>query len=225
MERLAPYGNATPVALFNAQTTLPFPPLRGVPVPDGWANAGAGVVPAFDLRVWAADAVNLSVAEVLAGTLRANAIDETAIDSVTNATNLITEASHGLETGDGPVQLTTSDTLPAGLALATDYWIVKVDANTFRLAASFADALAGTAVEFTDDGTGTHTYTGASAQMISWHSKGFLGTAESGDVVLTARKAYAARVKHDTHTVAYALTATLSGAVATSAEMVPVEGA
>lgn len=74
-----------------------------------------------------------------------------------DTTDICTAASHGLETGDGPVQLTSSGTLPAGLSLATDYWIIKEDANTFKFATSLANALAGTDVDITDTGSGTHT--------------------------------------------------------------------
>lgn len=75
-----------------------------------------------------------------------------------NATEILTSAAHGLKTGDGPVRLTNSGGgLPSGLATATDYWIIRIDANTFYLAASLSAAFAGTAVTFTTDGTGTHT--------------------------------------------------------------------
>lgn len=40
------------------------------------------------------------------------------------------------------VQLTTTTTLPAGLALATDYYVIKVTDSTFQLATSYANAIA-----------------------------------------------------------------------------------
>lgn len=73
------------------------------------------------------------------------------------ATDICTAVAHGLQTGDGPIRLTTTGTLPAGLALATDYYVIKIDADTFKLATSLANAYAGTAVDITDAGTGTHT--------------------------------------------------------------------
>lgn len=72
-------------------------------------------------------------------------------------TNICTAIGHGLETGDGPVQLTTTGTLPAGLTAATDYWIIRLGDDTFSFAESLANAYAGTAVDITDAGTGTHT--------------------------------------------------------------------
>lgn len=57
------------------------------------------------------------------------------------------------------VRFTTTTTLPTGLALATDYWTVRVSATTCRVATSLANAIAGTVIAFTDAGTGTHTMT------------------------------------------------------------------
>lgn len=74
-------------------------------------------------------------------------------------TDLCTATAHGFQTGDR-VRLTTTTTLPAGLAAATTYYVIYVSANTFKLAASDALATAGTAVDVTDTGTGTHSITG-----------------------------------------------------------------
>lgn len=57
------------------------------------------------------------------------------------------------------VRFTTTTTLPTGLSLSTDYWLVRVSATTARVATSFANAIAGTVVAYTDGGTGTHTLT------------------------------------------------------------------
>ena len=66
------------------------------------------------------------------------------------------------QTGDR-VQLTTAGTLPAGLAPATDYYVIvarplKNDdrAIAVKLASSYADALTETPVTITDAGSGTH---------------------------------------------------------------------
>jgi len=73
-------------------------------------------------------------------------------------TELFTATAHGLLTGDGPFQVSNAGgALPAGLTAVTDYWIVKVDADNFKLATSRANALAGTTLSITTDGTGTQT--------------------------------------------------------------------
>lgn len=92
----------------------------------------------------------VSVAETNAGV--ASTVDVSA--------DTITIASHGFIDGLKG-QATTTATLPAGLATSTDYFVIVVDANTIKLAASLADALAGTNIDITDQGTdgATHTFT------------------------------------------------------------------
>jgi hypothetical protein len=59
-------------------------------------------------------------------------------------------------------QFTTTGVLPTGLALATDYWLVKQEANRFSVATSLENATAETPV-FVDitaaSGGGVHTFT------------------------------------------------------------------
>lgn len=57
------------------------------------------------------------------------------------------------------VRLTTTTTLPAGLSTGTDYYLIKASDTTFKLATSYANAVAGTQIDITDAGTGTHTIT------------------------------------------------------------------
>lgn len=77
---------------------------------------------------------------------------------VTTGTDTIAETAHGFTTGEGPFRMTSSGTLPAGLALATNYWAIAVDANNFKVASSRNNALADTPVDITAAaGGGTHT--------------------------------------------------------------------
>jgi len=74
------------------------------------------------------------------------------------ATDKIAITGHGLTTGAGPFQATNSGgALPAGLAVSTDYWWIRVDADHGKLATSRANAIAGTAIDISGAGTGTHT--------------------------------------------------------------------
>lgn len=74
------------------------------------------------------------------------------------ATDLCTAASSGFLTGIKG-QGTTTTTLPAGLSTSTDYFVIFVTDTTFKLATSHANSLAGTVIDITDTGTGTHTFT------------------------------------------------------------------
>lgn len=56
-------------------------------------------------------------------------------------------ADHGLQTGDGVVQVyANGGTLPTGLAAATDYFVIRKSGTAFALAISKANAIAGTEV-------------------------------------------------------------------------------
>lgn len=86
---------------------------------------------------------------------------------VTAAADTIAEVAHGLATGDGPFFVAnTGGGLPAGLAATTPYWAIRVDADTLKLAASKANALANTPVNITTAGTGAHSLTGGWAVYV-----------------------------------------------------------
>ncbi len=73
-----------------------------------------------------------------------------AADVTVNPANTITITAHGYTTGL-KVALTGTN-LPTGLS-ATNYWVIRVDADTIKLASSLANAVAGTAVHITGQGT------------------------------------------------------------------------
>jgi len=54
------------------------------------------------------------------------------------------------------VTLTTTGTLPTGLATSTNYYLIRVSNTTFKLAKSMIEANAGIGIPITDVGTGTH---------------------------------------------------------------------
>ena len=63
--------------------------------------------------------------------------------------NIITRTDHRYVTGD-KIKITTVGS--SGLTLNGSYWVIVIDANTFRIATSLANALAGTATSFTNPG-------------------------------------------------------------------------
>lgn len=67
-----------------------------------------------------------------------------------------TSNSHGFSTGL-KVRVSTTDTLPSGLSDSTDYYIVVMSPNTFKLSDTLEHALAGTdLIDMTTVGVGTH---------------------------------------------------------------------
>ncbi len=73
------------------------------------------------------------------------------------ATDTLTTGTHGMIVTAGPFQLSTTGTLPAGTDSTTFYYAIVASSTTIKLALTPALAKAGTAVDITDAGTGTHT--------------------------------------------------------------------
>jgi len=87
------------------------------------------------------------------------------VDVVDFANDELDVTGHAYVTGDGPVRLTTTGTLPTGLALDTDYWVIVIGVDTIQLAATFQDAInpVPVPVSFSDAGSGTHTINGTAS--------------------------------------------------------------
>ena len=222
MRRIHYAGSGTEVVIANALTAttdVTAGDTFGV-VPAGWGTSDGGVVPEFELVSWAAGTVTLTNVELFAGIPRIAAITGQNFTSVANATDTITLTAHGLLTGDGPCQITTTGAVPAGLAVLTDYWVIRTGANTFKLATSLANALAGTAIDLTTDGSGTNTITGtaSTAARMRWVSLGVVSTS----MAHTVRTGFMSRFKHHPFAVAYGLKATFGAAVAATFYMVPI---
>lgn len=92
---------------------------------------------------------------VVAHNYAAQVIADTVFTAATS--DILTAAAHGMLTGDGPVRVSTDTTLPGGLAAVTDYWVIKLSANTFSLASTLANAYLGVAVDITSTGAGVQT--------------------------------------------------------------------
>jgi hypothetical protein len=63
---------------------------------------------------------------------------------------------HPFVTGDC-VHFTTTGALPTNISPSTGYYVIVVDGNTFRFAATYADAIAGTAINTSGTQSGVHT--------------------------------------------------------------------
>lgn len=74
-----------------------------------------------------------------------------------NTTEQLTVANADVYYTGTPVQLTSAGTLPAGLSTSTTYYVIYINATTIKLAANSTDASNGDEIDFTDDGSGTHT--------------------------------------------------------------------
>lgn len=75
------------------------------------------------------------------------------------STDVCTLTSHGFRTGIKVRVSNAGGALPTGLVAATDYYIIKIDANTFYFASSLLNAQVGNRIDLTSNGTGTNTVT------------------------------------------------------------------
>lgn len=189
-------GNPPADALFNTGTNLTFQPVSDTTSNASSIQHGGNVSPDYK------SIVNASAFSAAATTMPAIAmlVDLLGFYRVTSTTTITSQAltntlsSFSTFTADAGtdicthsninlfpytrVQLTSSGTLPAGLSLATDYYVIKVSDTTCKLATSYANAVAGTNVDITGTGTGTHTintllprYTsGAGVQALLWNT-------------------------------------------------------
>jgi len=65
------------------------------------------------------------------------------------------------------VQFSTTTTLPTGLSASTDYYVIRVSATTIQVATTRANAMAGTQIDITGTGSGTHTI-----DSFAWYPSG-----------------------------------------------------
>ena len=196
-------GNPPADAIFNTGTNLTFQPVEDSTASAATMQHGGSVQPTYYKYLISGSAVT-AAATVVPGTLvlvdvvgfyRVTSVTTTTAQATTNtittrtatftadaSTDICTYTSttsvpSNLLTGTR-CRCTTTTTLPAGLAAATDYYLINISDTTFKLATSYANAIAGTAINITDAGTGTHTlnwllprYTnGAGVQAIFFNS-------------------------------------------------------
>lgn len=174
-------GNPGSDAIFDTGTALTFQPVKDNTASAGALQHGGNVQPSYYKYLVSGHVVTASATTVpctvalldVIGFYRVTAVTTTTAQATTNTlgqsdtftADASTDVCTWTSTASIPsnvltgtrVRLTTTTTLPAGLSLATDYYVIRVSDTTFKLATSYANAVAGTAVDITDAGTGTHT--------------------------------------------------------------------
>ena len=97
-----------------------------------------------------------------------------ATTAVSTANDTITLSSHGYSTGDVVKYSAESGTAIAGLTDGVEYFVISVDANTFKLATTSANATTGTPVDLTGTGNAAQTLTGNADDSITISSHGYV---------------------------------------------------
>jgi hypothetical protein len=142
----ADYGTQGRVSKTNNTTNFPAP--SGGATDNGttvvWATADwdGGTDEIAEVAIWDAD---IGTGQTV---------------TFTNATNLLNDTAHGLSAGDKILLRNSGGALPAELEQNRVYFVINANANDFQVALTSG----GSAVTFTDDGTGTS----------QWHSLGEL---------------------------------------------------
>lgn len=174
-------GNPGPDAIFDAGSNLTFQPVKDSTTNAASIQHGGDVQPTAYKYLISGSAVSAaataqpSVVTLIdvVGFYRVTSVTTATAQSTTNtlsqsdtftadaSTDVCTWTTRVNNPGNiftgTRTRLTTTTTLPAGLSLATDYYVIRIDDSTFKLATSYANAIAGTAINITDAGTGTHT--------------------------------------------------------------------
>lgn len=174
-------GNPPADALFNTGSTLVFQAVEDSTASAGTLQHGRNVQASnYQKHLLSGSAVSAAATVVpgflilvdVVGFYRKTPITSTAADATTNTLGRTATFTAGVDdiltytsttslpsnllTGTR-VRVSTTTTLPAGLAAATDYYLIRLSNTTCSLATTYANAVAGTAIDITSTGTGTHT--------------------------------------------------------------------
>ena len=95
----------------------------------------------------------------MSGITNGKIISFNASSAVSTTDNTITSTAHPFNTGDSITYSDGGGTQISGLVDGNEYFIIKTHANTIKLASSFANALANTAIGLTAGSSETHTLT------------------------------------------------------------------
>lgn len=167
------------VRVFDAWAlTQPMPPIR---ITSEWAP----YAPAASLEQVVPHGIGIG-RRILCHCVKTRSADDTLSlvpVTVSAASDTLTiAAGHDWATGDGPVRVTATGTVPGGLAPGVDYFVVVVDDVTIRLATTRGNALAGTTIDLTSTGTGTVSVAAGIAPNLDEHTDFVVGV---GNVCVT----------------------------------------
>ncbi len=96
----------------------------------------------------------IDLTSVGSGVLSVTVMGSGTVNTFNSTTDEISKTAHGLVTGER-IQFSGAGTLPTGLSKNTDYYVIASSADSFRVATSYANALANTAIDFSGAATGT----------------------------------------------------------------------
>lgn len=174
-------GNPGADAIFDAGANLTFQAVEDTTASASSIQHGGNVQPTYYKHLLSGHVVTAAATTVpctlalldVIGFYRVTTVTTTTAQATTNTlgrtatftadagTDIMTYTSttsipSNLLTGTR-VRVSTTTTLPSPLVAATDYYLIRISDSTYKLATSYANAIAGTAIDITTTGTGTHT--------------------------------------------------------------------
>jgi len=117
-------------------------PYAAATAPTGWLECNGADVSMTDYE---------ELYDIIGNTYGLNTGENATFD---NTTDTVEDVAHGLSENDIVELSNSGGALPTGLAADTKYFAVSVASDTFQLSTTSG----GSAINFTDDGTGTHSY-------------------------------------------------------------------
>jgi hypothetical protein len=120
-----------------------------------WATGLTSSLNQYNVTIGNSSNTATSTNTNLLGDVKATSVSQTFTITIASP-GVATATSHGLATGD-KVYLTTSGALPTGLSASTTYFVSKIDADTFKLSTTLANAVAATCINTSGSQSGTHT--------------------------------------------------------------------
>lgn len=170
-------GNSGDVPTFNGSIFTPLPPVPtgvvfpyvGLTAPTGYLLANGQAVSRATYSVLFAiiastygqgdGSTTFNVPDMRGMFERGASMWSTQTFTANNATSTFTTTAGAITRSGQPVQVSTSSALPSGLSVSTTYYTIYATSTTFKLATTEANALAGTNLTITTNGTGTQTIT------------------------------------------------------------------
>jgi hypothetical protein len=169
-------GNPAADSILNTGTNLAFQQLTDTTSGATGILHGGNVAPDYkhliNASAFSAAATTMPAVAMLVdliGFYRVTSVTTTTAQATTNTltgrgtftadagTDIITHSFYNLLPYSTVQVSNAGGALPTGLAAATNYFVIKVSDTTCKLATSYANAVAGTAIDLSDAGTGTHT--------------------------------------------------------------------
>lgn len=195
-------ANAALNALLPSQTSNSGKVLSTDGSNTSWASAASSTLNQYYTDIGDSTNTRQATNTNLLGDIKAKTASATITMTIATP-GVVTWTSHGLSTYDS-VYFTTTGALPTGVSASTKYFVTVVDANTFKLSTTLANALAGTFVATSGSQSGTHT--GFSGGLIqtpgqtrgvtsgSSVSGGYVGEVITGTAVANSTTSYATAI-------------------------------